>query len=199
MEIDKLRSEINYLLEKINEHSDRFTNKPHVPSLEIDVMIAKINKLQNHMAVLKYLIELREENIKAKNKETVMNVVEQEPEALKDEHLQQEIKKDLHKVDEENLQALKSKDKKSVSDVISEQPISKISDALTLNDRYLYANELFNKQMNVFNDFIKQIDASDSKSEILSITEHFKNEFNWDEENKFVKDFIQLIERKFIP
>ena len=86
----------------------------------------------------------------------------------------------------------------SVAEQIQQAPIVKLVDAFTLNDRYLYANELFNKDMSAFNEFIKSIDNAPSITSAQTLFNQTGSGYNWDVENKMVLDFMNLIERRFV-
>ena len=47
MEIEQLRKELDHLLENVVDHSKDFTERRQIPSLEIGVVLAKINKMQD--------------------------------------------------------------------------------------------------------------------------------------------------------
>lgn len=87
---------------------------------------------------------------------------------------------------------------KSVSDKFLHAPISSLKDAFSLNDRYLFANELFKKDMTLFNETIKNIDACKSIAEAQELLSKLKTVFNWDDENERVINFYELVERRFL-
>ena len=61
MDIENKRSEITDLIDNIKSHSDRLTEKPTMPLLELSVLLAKITRLQEKTAVLKYLVSKDQE------------------------------------------------------------------------------------------------------------------------------------------
>ncbi|MCB0400827.1 MAG: hypothetical protein KDD41_01985 [Flavobacteriales bacterium] len=79
---------------------------------------------------------------------------------------------------------------------LENRPIARLIDALTLNDRYLYANELFNKDMNAFNALVKALDNCTNKEEAQGIIARFNEE--WDQENVHVLSFFELVDRRFM-
>src|SRR3989338_7362486 len=120
MEIEQLRKEFNLVLANITEHSERFTGSDHLPALEVSVMMSKINKLQEIAAILKHTI-----------------------------HTKEEKRRSFHKVEPSIVSEIKSSttSKSSISDKFLHTPIASLKDAFSLNDRYLFANELFKKDM----------------------------------------------------
>ncbi|PJA07946.1 MAG: hypothetical protein COX70_05130 [Flavobacteriales bacterium CG_4_10_14_0_2_um_filter_32_8] len=182
MEIEQLRKEINHLLENIVEHSNSYSENKSIPSLEISFVLAKVNKLHESLMVLKYLLEEQEK----KTKKSIASTTEPKPVELI-------IEKEDTIIVEHNVVAIK-KQIITVEDNLKQKSIKKLIDAFSLNDRYLFANELFNKDMNAFNELIKAIDncsSLDDAKEILS-------KLDWDYENENVLSFLNSVERRFL-
>ena len=182
MEIEQLRKELNHLLENVVNHSEQFSEGRSIPSLEINVVLAKINKMKENLIVLKYL--LGEQEKKAKKMSSFTESVKPiEISSSKEEPL----------IVEDKITPVK-KQPKTVEDNLKQQPIKKLIDAFSLNDRYLFANELFHKDMNAFNELIKTIDncsCFEDAKEIIS-------KLDWDYENESVLSFLNSVERRFL-
>ena len=218
MEIEQLRKEINQILANITEHSERFTGKEYLPSLEVSVLMSKINKLQELSAVLKYKIQQKEENRRSSNKQPQAveikeptPIIEKTPEPVIEETLEQELKAETEQVIEPVVEpqpfvqeikiekASPTKNtKSSVSDKFLHTPIHSLKDAFSLNDRYLFANELFKKNMALFNDTVKAIDSCSSLIEAQEILTKTNAALNWDTENERVISFYSLVDRRFL-
>ena len=209
MEIEQLRKELDHLLENVVDHSKDFTDRRQIPSLEIGVVLAKINKMQEKLIVLRHLIQTEEQNRqRSKGKRETPNevVIEKAVEV-------EVIEKKIEEVQEPKVEVVEGKEEvieaiienpiiitdtsNSVADQIQHAPINKLVDAFTLNDRYLYANELFNKDMSAFNEMIKTIDDFASIDEAQTLFNQRGTTYNWDTENQLVIDFMNLIERRF--
>lgn len=219
MEIEQLRKEFNQLLVKINNHSERFTDEDHLPSLEVSVMISKINKLQEVAAVLKYATENMEDraNQQRRNYDAQLNVERLEA-AQKDAidlNKETEKKEDFVEVvaTEENIivqeeilieepvestHEVQNETNSSVGDKFLKTPIASLKDAFSLNDRYLFANELFNKNMALFNEVITEIDNCSSSDEANSIFNKMCEELSWDMENENVLSLQNKVQRRFL-
>lgn len=85
---------------------------------------------------------------------------------------------------------------KPVRSALESRPIARLIDALTLNDRYLYANELFNKDMNAFNELVKALDNCSKKEDANGIIAQFNEQ--WDQDNEHVLSFFELVDRRFM-
>jgi len=192
MKIEQLRKELNHLLENVVEHSQGFSNGRSIPSLEISFVLAKITKMQESLIVLRYLLQEQERGFKKEKQRVQQNIkIEiKQNEAIETEPSVQNIVE----VVSESIQELKAK----VPMSLEKLPIPKLMDALSLNDRYLYANELFNKDMAAFNELVKSIDNSNVLNEAKVLISTIESELNWDEENTHVISFLTLVERRFL-
>jgi len=223
MEIQQLRKEFNQLLDKITQQSERFTGEAHLPSLEVSVMMSKINKLQEVTAVLKYATEnmedaanqkrrsydaqLNEDRIEASNQiENVEVEIIEEVTLIKSNDQQIEKTEELEVEKENQVQEEQSEETteqvgvetNSVGDKFLQTPISSLQDAFSLNDRYLFANELFNKDMSLFNGVIKSIDECGNLEAAKEILQAKTTELNWDLENEYFLLFQNKVERRFL-
>jgi len=179
MEIEQLRQELNHLLESINERSNKLTGERNISPLEIDVILSKVNKLQEKLVILRYIL-----NNGGKEKQVFVE------EKIADEPVVNKEKIDEPVVNEEGQLH-------SVADKLEKTTITKLADAFNLNDRYLYANELFNKDMNAFNNLITTVDNASSLSDAKELVMQAKQTYNWDEEGERVQEIFGLVERKF--
>jgi hypothetical protein len=167
-------------------------------------------------AVLKFAIELNEEEAGQKRRnyqqaqrelkteeivEEIVDVAEEKQIDLIDEIIEieeevlavvEEIKNDVEV--EEKQQELKS----SVSDKFSQTPIASLKDAFSLNDRYLFANELFNKDMNLFNEAIKELDACENEVIAMGKLNEYGATYDWDLENEHLLSLQNKVQRRFL-
>ena len=219
MEVKKIRQELNELLKNIVKHSDSLPANRPIPSLEISAVISKVNKMQEQLIVLKYLLEIQENKLKdvsaqeqqSFQKEELIapestvsetNLTEQiaEPEApaIETPEATQQEEQPQEKVEEKTTTVVEDvKTKQEIAQKLSRTPIKSLKEAFSLNDRYLYANELFDKNMEAFNNLIKTIDESSNMSEAHEKLITAKTQYNWDEENNLYVEFIILIARRF--
>lgn len=218
MEVKKIRQELNEIIKNIVEHSESFPANRPIPSLEVSAVISKVNKMQERLAVLKYLLEVHEnqqkitpsqeptttheeEMVAPENTASETNITEQItesaapvieiPEATQhEEQLKENVEEKATVV--ENVQT-----KQEIAQKLSRTPIKSLKEAFSLNDRYLYANELFDKNMEAFNNLIKAIDESSNINEAQEKLFTAKTQYNWEEENNFYLEFSILVERRF--
>ncbi|MCW8896414.1 MAG: hypothetical protein OQJ96_03305 [Flavobacteriales bacterium] len=221
MEVKKIRQELNELIKNIVEHSESFPANRPIPSLEVSAVISKVNKMQERLAVLKYLLEVQENQQKATPSQEPTSTQEEElvaPESAVSEiiiteqvaesetpaietsdTIQQEVQGQPQEKTEEKVTTVAedAKTNQEIAQKLSRTPIKSLKEAFSLNDRYLYANELFDKNMEAFNNLIKTIDESSNMSEAHEKLITAKTQYNWDEENNLYVEFSILVERRF--
>ena len=203
MEIDQLRQELNDLLDNVVEHSEIYSGNRQIPSLEISYVLTKINKMQETLIVLKHLLNEEERENKRRSKakreqETIDKdkvLIEEKVEIVEVEPIV-ETEKLVEPINEEAPVQKVAEVKKPNN--IEQLPIAKLVDALSLNDRYLFANELFDKDMSAFNDTVKSIDESANFEAAKVILMENGNQREWDIENEHVLSFTNLVERRFL-
>lgn len=194
MEIVNIRKELTHLLDNITEQSEKYANNTTITSAEVGAVLLKINKAQEKTAVLKYLLEQEELNAKlntatANANNPINNETIQEPAPIVTE-IKVELKPEILQPILEEVAEQKIVEEHN----LEQQSILKLADFLTLNDRYLYANELFNKDMSAFNALVKSIDECKSFDEAQKLYILF----DWEIENEHVLTFTNLVERRFL-
>jgi DNA repair exonuclease SbcCD ATPase subunit len=179
MEIEQIRKELNHLLNSVVDHSTKYSDERPIPSLEISFVLTKINKMKENLVVLNYLLKEKEKSSKRLN--------DSEREIAKTK--QNEEQKNNTEIE----MSTSIQEKNNTAESIVQIPVLKLADALTLNDRYLYANQLFDKDMNAFNEMIKSIDECSSLDEAKDL----HGSLGWDDENTHVISFNILVDRRF--
>ena len=208
MEIAELRQELNDLLENVVEHSQRYSGNRPIPSLEISFVFTKINKMQETLIILKYLLKEEEKQKKkasiASREEKPANLVEEkieevitQTEKVIEEIVEPIIEEKIEKK-EEDSEIENEATEKNNGITVDQLPIAKLADSFSLNDRYLFANELFDKDMSAFNETVKSIDVSADFEEAKAILLKQGTDRGWDLENENVLAFTNLVERRFL-
>jgi len=86
---------------------------------------------------------------------------------------------------------------KTVADKLSRQPIKDLKSAIGLNQKFLFMNDLFEGENELFNNAINKINAFNTLPEAIAFID---NELSsaWDKENSLVLNFMDLVERRFM-
>ena len=87
---------------------------------------------------------------------------------------------------------------KEVSEELNQEVIKDLKKAISINDRYLFINELFQGDEVMYDRSIKTINAFSIYAEAeYWIRRELKLKLGWDEKKQAVKQFNQLIKRRF--
>lgn len=104
-----------------------------------------------------------------------------------------------YEVDFQDLNSkLSAKEDKSIVDQLQKQPIADLTTAIGLNERYLYANELFEGRMDDLKIALKELNTKGNRVEAL---DYFDNQLiqnnKWEAKNELVLALRLLVERRF--
>ena len=87
-----------------------------------------------------------------------------------------------------------------LSEKLSESPINDLTKAMSINDRLLYMNELFGKNMGSLDETLRQLNhygnLNDAKPLLFEIAE--KNNWIDPEKEEIVRSFIKLVRRRYV-
>ena len=212
MEIEQLRQEINDLLENVVKHSNSYTGKKELLALDASLVLNKVNKVQEGLTVLKYLLEVKHNEegdiqVVSKSLSEIEEIIIEEAVPVKEAYVEEFIVEPLsvEVVEDEPLLVVKVRVEPQIQEetvvdieipkkeVFAQPAIKKITDGLTLNDRYLFANELCGKDMNAFNELVKAIDNCESLDQATKMY----STMDWEIDNEHVVTFTNLVERRF--
>ncbi len=111
------------------------------------------------------------------------------------------LQKEINEIAAANNASLNDKLKQSkidLGDSLTEVPIRDLKKAIGINDRFLYINELFRGDENMYERSIKTINSFSILPEAeYWIQRELKTKIGWSEGNETVKQFIQLVRRRF--
>jgi hypothetical protein len=269
MDSQQKRQEITDLIDNIKRHSDRLSEKPNIPLLEVSVILAKITRLNEKAAVLKYMLaieqgfhedefapqhlqeheklieaelaeldnqqdgNLNQAESTAKQTETAAakEGVSNQSEPSKKEVEEFSEKSDaVEKPESADHKPLEAQDKEqpnetflnqlenseeipakpdlneqysdeedpSLSEQLSKQPIADLLTAIGLNERYLYANELFGGDIEDFRKVIRTLNEFEHSDDALEYFEqHLIVSYGWKEDNELVMALKKLLTRRY--
>ncbi len=88
---------------------------------------------------------------------------------------------------------------RELADKLGDQRVEDLSRALTINERQLYAHELFGKDHQGMLEVIGKLNQMRELDDALQLLVSLANRYNWVEEERMdiAKDFIRLVRRKF--
>lgn len=83
----------------------------------------------------------------------------------------------------------------SIADIHEAQNITSIENTVTLNQRFMFVNTLFNGEIDQFNKTINKLDEMDSMADAKEyLDRHFQG---WDYDDDEVREFMEIVSRRF--
>ncbi len=87
----------------------------------------------------------------------------------------------------------------SLSGHLQKQPIADLMSAIGLNERYLYANDLFEGDMQEFKNAIKMLNEFQSGNEAKAFFDSgLRSTYNWEDDNTLAQALFNLVERRYL-
>ena len=87
--------------------------------------------------------------------------------------------------------------KKTLADKLRRQPIQDLKSGIGLNQKFLFINDLFEGESEMFNAAINKINSFDTLPEAIAFINADLSS-SWDKENSSVLNFMDLVERRFM-
>lgn len=86
-----------------------------------------------------------------------------------------------------------------LSEKLGERPINDLTKALAINDRLLYMNELFGKDLNALNDTLSLLNKYGNMNDARGLLMNLAEQYNWTHEERqpVARDFIKLVRRRY--
>jgi hypothetical protein len=91
----------------------------------------------------------------------------------------------------EQLGSLKSDD--DVSDILKTKPLTNLSEAIGVNDRFLFIREIFDGNKDAYTQAISRLDNAESLTDARAVIMSYTGDSN---ENEAVKQLLDLVKRK---
>jgi hypothetical protein len=99
-----------------------------------------------------------------------------------------------HLADRFNEQLGSLKNEEDISDIINTKPLTNLSEAIGINDKFLFIREIFNDNQTDYNQAITRLDNSKSIDDAKAVIMSYAGDNN---ENEAVRQLIALVKRKF--
>ncbi len=207
MDKSTIRKEIAALINNIKEHSDNIGDNKHIPQVELELILHKIEKLYQKSIVFNHL----NSNGEIGQNTTISIPVEETPKV----EIKQEVVKpvvsekpidlfgsEILNVAEKPKQE-KKVDKKEekpvvvVPNKIQKPSIQDLTKAIGLNDKFLFANDLFEGNMQEYNIAIQQLNGAGSLESAMDYFSNLQQLYEWDMEKETVKQLVDLVDRRY--
>ena len=97
-----------------------------------------------------------------------------------------------------NDQLESQSEENSVANQLGSQPIASLSQAIGINERFLFTKELFNNDSQAYVAAIEKLNNFETLEEARSyINSDLKSNYTWDEESEAVSSLINLVEKRY--
>lgn len=145
-------------------------------------------------------VEIPEEDIA--DSEVEEEAVKEEPalEKISEEQQHEAIMRTIEEFSKEQRAAAKVPETESITlaDRVSGRPLSDIKKAIGINERFLFANVLFNGDMAAFSKAVEELNHLESKEDAVRLMdEELSLKYKWEEEDQTVMAFKTLVSRRF--
>jgi len=156
--------------------------------------LAKIYKLTEKTTILLHYIEKQGEEQKIdrallKNTDVPQSDLEALTEVAKEE---------TELVDENQIRETESSSKTSnIEDKLKSVLVKDLFVAIGINEKYLFASELFNGNIDEFTASVKALNELENLEQASAFLKELSSMYNWDAENESAIDFFDLVERRF--
>lgn len=110
-----------------------------------------------------------------------------------------EGEENLEELDEEKTVAAKYEvDQKTLAELHEEQKIESVFEAISINHRYMFLQELFDGDNELFTSAMKDVDACTTFDEAVEmLVQNYAKDFFWDMNSDEVKELLKVVYRKF--
>lgn len=186
-----MRKDITDLIDDIKYKSDSLTDLDRLPVIQLNVILAKINTLTKKTTILLHYIEKQGEDQKK------IKFSQKSKESIKEELFKEEpsIPSIDIKVNPIVTDELEPND--NIEEPLKKAVVKDLTSAIGINEKYLFASELFNGKIDTFTDAIKDLSAIESLDQAKSYLDNLANQYQWDLENETVVLFKDLVERRY--
>lgn len=209
MDKSTIRKEIAALINSIKEHSDNIGDNRHIPQIELELILHKIEKLYQKSIVFNHLnsngdiqqnngtskpvvetskVEVKQEAVKPITSDKPIDLFGSEIPLVTEKPKQE---KKVEKKEE------KREEKVVVPNKIQKPSIQDLTKAIGLNDKFLFANELFDGNMQEYSIAIQQLNGAGSLESAMDYFSNLQQLYEWDMEKETVKQLIDLVDRRY--
>lgn len=202
MDLKEMRKDITNLIDDIKYTSDSLTDLDRLPVIQLNVILAKINLLTKKTTILLHYVEKHGEEQKkirfSSEKESPVEDVTPIPEVEKDTPVE-----DNTAVPEVEMETVKSEtngensNSGNVEDRLKQITIKDLTTAIGINEKYLFASELFEGKIESFTEAVMSLNAFESFDQAKNFMNNLANQYKWDPENESVISFTDLVARRF--
>ncbi len=190
-------------LDDAREIIDDLKKYPGVPALQVELAKSKCKSAGEIIALLKSLKENDQEQKTEKRSEPVPVEIKASQTENKEEPIKTNKKepesaiiadKFSHMSNRFNEQIGSLKGEEDISDRLKTKPLADLSDAIGINDKFLFIREIFDGNKEVYIQAINRLNNSENITDARAVIMSYAGD---NLENGAVKQLLDLVKRKF--
>ncbi|MBI2269368.1 MAG: hypothetical protein HYU69_03325 [Bacteroidetes bacterium] len=186
MDKNQIRKDIENLIANIKEHFDNALDHDHIPQLELETIVNKIEKLHQKAIILHFLNEKSHDG--ARDHKT--------PAADPETSATPNVQTDLFgaAISPKPVMQVAQKAEK-----ITDKKVDAIADihtAIGINEKFQFINELFEGITNEYTAAVNQLNNYTSFTEAESFLNSIKEIYKWKDDDLVVEKFMNIVKRK---
>ncbi|MCQ2958995.1 MAG: hypothetical protein MJ198_02240 [Bacteroidales bacterium] len=199
-------ADIQKITKEIEAYTTNYNSCSEIPTIEVDILLQKTRELYDLLMGLKNVpVESKVPEIQEETSVVETNQSEQTPVEKEDADYELIFKIEETEKNESAAPEVVSTEPKQ--DVILSKPIDlgsklgkthidDIMNAISLNDKFLFRSQLFNKNQDLFAETVGKLNELKTFEEAFTF---LKNNFPWDFENDAdVQRFLAIVERRYL-
>ncbi|MEQ8324726.1 MAG: hypothetical protein RIC15_10680 [Vicingaceae bacterium] len=199
MDLSAMRRNITQLIDDVKYQSDMLTDIERLPVIQLKVILAKINKLHEETAVLLHYVEQQsienqkvtrvEEQLESTEKETtISDIPAQEPSLESNPPSKAKVTP---------AEPAKGKSSEYLEDKLKRLVVKDLNTAIGINEKYLFASELFAGSIEMLKESVSVLNQLVDLDQANAYLDEMASKQNWDPESEIVKNFRELVEKKY--
>jgi putative lipase involved disintegration of autophagic bodies len=173
----QLRKEIQQLIDSIKKHSDELAAMEHIPQLELELILSKVERLHDKSVIYNYL-------------HSVSATDEDEKET--DKKIETKTTESLQNEETDTIQEAKKEDAPQVQKTKPE-----FKSLIGLNQKFQFAAELFKNNQADFSEVLQKINDCKNIKEAHNALNDVRQKYNWKDDSKTTEAFIALVKKYF--
>jgi hypothetical protein len=208
MDKKQIRKEIADLINSIKEHSDNIGEKEHIPQLELELILSKIEKLYKKSIVFNFVnsekevIQLKNESAKTESsiKQESTAEAKNDP-APKAEQVVKDVQGEKKKSEPvaENREIKKETVEEQQPVLNIKKPlVTDIRSVIGINDKFRFANELFKGNIQEYEIAISQLNNAGTLTSAMEYFMNIQQLYSWDSEHECVRSLYDIVERRYV-
>ncbi len=197
-------------LNEVREIVDDLKNYPGVPLLQVELAKSKCRSAAEMIALLKTLqwksLKTEQAPVKEQESEPVKKKIEKQVKENPvitvqpiinhpaDKPVESAIVADTFGLSDRVNEKMGIRRENEGSDILKSQPLTNLSEAIGINDRFLFIREVFNGNHEAYNQAINKLDNSVSLEDAKAVIMSYSGD---NKETDAIRHLLSLVKRKF--